>query len=184
MFGLTKDQAEALFALVSTTALVLGGMWAFVRFVLHWEIFPRINMSVGVNFVGRVEAGWAVEVIARVTNRGAVPHTITSLDFDLRGLKHGDELVDGPPAIRQQLYFKHEIKKKSWITTEKQKHMRLMPGVTLRYNYVTMIPDSYRFLLLHGLLSYGRRRGIVHRADRVIHVPNRDTVQSHPAAGS
>jgi hypothetical protein len=182
MFGLTKDEAETLFALVSTVALIVGGMWAFVRFVLHWELFPRINMSVGVNFVGRLEAGWMVEVIARVTNSGMVPHTVTALDFELRGIKYDDELIDGSPAIREQLYFKNLIREKSWITAEKQKHMRLMPKVTLRYNYVTMIPDSYRFLILHGKLSYGKHRGIVHRADRVIHVPNKSAVQEQTAS--
>lgn len=167
-----KEIAEATQAIATTIGIIIGGAWVLRNYVFQREYFPRIDFSVDVNFIGVHKGEWLIEVLGLLNNRGQVPHTIQSFRFELRCLSKGDALIDGDAAIRGQVVFPHVIKENSWIPAIEGVGMIIHPGVSLRYNYVYRIPEDTVFVLLHGILDYGKK-SLQHRADRMLKVPDK-----------
>lgn len=165
-----KDIAETIQSITTAIALITGGAWALRKYFFHREYFPRIDFSVDVNFIGLHKGQWVVEILGLLHNKGSVPHSIHSLRFELRSLSNGEDLIDGEANIRGQVLFSNVIKEASWIPEKADVDMVIHPGVSLRYNYVYRVPEEVAFVLLHGILDY-EDRGLQHRADRMLKVP-------------
>ncbi|MCB9450933.1 MAG: hypothetical protein H6672_05805 [Anaerolineaceae bacterium] len=158
-------------ALVTSLAIVVGGLWALRKYVFQREGSPRIDFSVDVNFVGVHKDCWVIEILGMLKNHGGVPHKITDLSFNLRYFDTTDSLVEGPDDINQQLLIPNISKRGVWTPARSKEPMIILPGVTLRYSYLHWIPPTAKFLLLHGLLKY-HESGLEHRADAVLKVPD------------
>ena len=166
-----KNFAESLSALATFLGIVIGGAWALRKYVFRKEDFPRIEMTVNISFVGMHKNEWIVELLGLLKNKGAVPHAIQDLRFELRCLSAMDGIEDGD-KVGGQLFFGTVLKEGSWTPSDSNKPMLILPGVALRYSYVYHVPITARFLILHGKLEYARG-GIDHlRADRVFRVPD------------
>lgn len=167
--------------MVTFAIAVLASAGAVFTYVVRREHHPRLQFRVTVEFVGRQGDAWIVEHLAIVKNRGNVPHVMTGLTFDVRGLRKDEPLGQGPPEIarriRGQLYFQDQLvphdparRQESLLPADGPGiNVTLYPGTSLRYAYVDQVPLYYSFVLIHGVLS--RRRGDALRADRVIQVP-------------
>jgi hypothetical protein len=165
-----KDLAGGIQAIVTALALFLGGGWALRKYVFRKEDYPRIDFTVDVVFVGQQEGEWLVELVGTLDNRGLVPHRIEELRFSVRTLTRGEKLTDGPAEIAGQVYFAKRLIKGSWLPAEGKRNMVIHPGVVLRYRYIYRLSPETTFVLLHGVLEYGRNRP-EHRADRLVKVP-------------
>jgi len=172
-----KDIASILQSIVTTLAIIIAGIWALSKFVFHKEYFPRVDFSVNVNFVGIHNGEWLIEILGLLDNKGLVPHRVESLRFELRYLSETDPLTDGDETIRGQVLFPPATKDESWMPIAEGEKMVIQSGVSLRYNYVYRIPETAAFVLLHGILDYGKNRP-QHRADRMLKVPNSQIMQS------
>jgi len=172
-----KIIAETVQSAVTTLGIIMGGAWALRKYAFRKEDFPRIDFSVDVNFVGRHQGEWVIEILGLLQNKGLVPHPIQSLRFNLRMLSYADQLTDGGDAIGGQLLFPRRIKEAPWTPAATDSAMVIHPGVSLRYNYIYHIPESTALVLVHGILDYGKD-GLQHRADRLLKVPDSRSLES------
>ncbi len=168
-----KTLVDTLQAIITTLAIIIGGIWALRRYVFQREGFPRIEFFVDANFVGVHQDEWLVEFLGMLKNEGNVPHRIKRFDFSVRALLDSDRLEDGE-QVRGQVLFPHVIKKGSWIPGDKDVPMVLMPSVSFRYSYQYHVPLSASFLLIQGRLYYEGHEHLEHRADKVVKIPPRD----------
>lgn len=160
-------------------AALIAGAGTAALFLLRREHHPRIEFRVDVRVAGDFGDAWIVEYLALVENKGQVPHRMEGLSFDVRGLKRGDDLSAGPPAIRGQVFFRRQLAPKdpslnteSLMPTDPGSHVLLYPATSMRYMYVDHVSKEFRFLLIHGILT--RRHGQPIRADRVVSLPSAD----------
>ena len=157
-------------SIITFIGIVVGGGWAFWKFIVHKEAHPRIEFSVDINFVGKQGDEWLIEILGLLENKGKVPHKMSNLQFDVKYLKGSDPL-DENAKFGDQIDIKNMLKASSWLPSADDVFARLYPGVSMRYNYIYKVPADATYLLVHGLLDYGNK-GEQTRADRLVKVPN------------
>lgn len=169
-----KDAAETAQAALAALAILVGGGWAARRYLFHKEALARLELRVDVEFVGKQNGQWLVELLGLLENKGAVPHEIRDIRFELRCLLKGDALEEGTAAIQEQVNFKRLLKEGSWTPGAQSSTMTILPGVLIRYCHVAKLPPDAAFVLLHGRLEYNSRRMPDLRADRLLMVPTEE----------
>lgn len=163
------DTLKLIESIITILGITVGGSWAFWKFVVHKEAHPRIEFSVDVNFVGKQGDEWMIEVLGELENKGTVPHKMTDLKFNLKYLK-ADDHAEENANYGGQIDIKHELKDGSWLPSIEGIYSRLYPGITMRYNFIYKVPADASFVLIHGLLLYGKSDEQT-RADRLVKVP-------------
>lgn len=164
-----KTLVEIIKNLVETTAVTVGGVWAYYRFVRQREAHPHIQFDVDVIFVVRQGNQWLVELQAQIENKGKVQHRISNLSFDLRCLSTTDAIVDGDENINYQVDLSRLVKKGSWIPSSWDWTF-IEPGTTQRYSFIAALPSDATCALLHSRFKYAGE-GEFHTADRFVRVP-------------
>jgi hypothetical protein len=149
-------------------ALVIGSLWTYRLFIRRREDVPHIEFTVDVNFVGMQDDQWLVEVLALLENKGQVKHSISDFTFDLRCLSAGEALRHGGEVINYQLEIPQKIKEGSWMPRGWD-YTFIEPGIRTRYSFITSVPVSASFVLVHGRFFYSKED--FHTADRLIKVP-------------
>ena len=155
---------------LSALLAVLGGLWAIYKFYIRDEHFPRIQFDVEINFIGKEKDQHIIEIIAYLENKGVVPIKLTELEFSLRGLKHGEELVEGNENINKQLFLPHKVKEAPWLS-DTWNYTFVYPSVRTRYTHVAMVSDVYSFLLVRGLFIYESDEDF-HTSAKLVQVPD------------
>src|SRR6266567_737796 len=94
-------------SLVTIVAIVVGGIWAYTKFIYRREKEPRAEFSVDLDFIGSQGNSWLVEVSAYVENRGLVRQPVRNFKLRLRylyektyidpGLKYRNSYVTSLP---------------------------------------------------------------------------------------
>jgi hypothetical protein len=168
--------------LIAVLVGVASGAWVLRRHYARREHDPRIQFRVGVRLVGHHGKHWVVELLAFMQNRGEVPHRMSALNINLRGLRAGDPMVVDPTRFRGQLPFPHALVppdggEQSLMPEVRDNRVMLYPSTSMRYMYVAIVDDSMRFLLIHGTLERVGAEPL--RADRVVRVPR---LEPHTAA--
>jgi len=167
-----QQRAEAIKAansLATFLAVVIGGVWAYVKFVRRREHAPRVDFTVEVGFVGEQREHWLVDLQAFVNNEGLVRHTFRVFKFELRCLYDNDAVLDGGDDMGGQTLIPHLLRQGAWLPEEWGESF-IEPGLRTRYSYVASVPRRAAFVLLHGVLVYGDGR-VTHTAERLVHVP-------------
>lgn len=154
------------------TALIgiAAAVWAFQKWRVRDEHFPRLYFEVGVNFIGRKDGRLVCELVASLDNKGVVPIKFKELNFVLRGIAHEDALATGDKNIRYQLNFARELCRGRFIP-ETWEYSFVYPGVATEYNFVTTIPLDIEFVRMQGDFVYPGNRGETHHAAKVLAVP-------------
>lgn len=156
---------------ITTTLIgVFAAIWAFQKWRIRDEHFPRLIFEVTVNFLGKKEGFLICEVIAKMENKGLVPIRFKDLSFVLRGLSDEDKVEFGGDDIRFQVVFGHVLYRgsfipKSWV------HSFIYPGVKTEYNYIAAIPTGIAFVRVQGDFVYMEHGGETHHAAKVLAVP-------------
>jgi hypothetical protein len=163
--------------LIAVVVGIISGAWVLRRHYARREHDPRIQFRVNVRFVGHHGDRWVVELLAIVANRGDIPHRMSGLSINLRGLRDSDPMMAHAERFRGQLEFPHAIVppergEQSLMPEAIDNRVIVYPGTSMRYMYVTSVEDSMRFLLIHGLLTRPEAEPL--GADRVVRVPLRD----------
>lgn len=65
-----KNVAEGIQSIITSVALVIGGIWACWKFVLTRGATPKVDLDVDVSFVHKQGAKWIIEGVAMVKNPG------------------------------------------------------------------------------------------------------------------
>ncbi len=160
------------FGQIATALIAIGAaIWAFRKWWLRDEDFPRIAFEVNVNFVGRKDESLVCELVACLDNKGVVPIKFRDMTFVLRGIAESDKLEIGDDSIRNQLNFERVLCRGSFIP-KRWKYSFIYPGVATEYNFVIAIPADIAFVRMQGDFVY-ERGGETHHAAKVLAVPNR-----------
>ena len=155
--------------LLTTIAAIVAALWAFHKWRLRDELFPRVVFEVSVNFVGRTDDQIVCELVATLENKGIVPLKFKDFSFKLRGLSDSDPLENGGDAIRGQVNFQHTLASGLFVPADWE-YSFIYPGVKTEYNYVTKIPANTSFVRVQGDFVY-LEPGRSHHAAKVLAVP-------------
>lgn len=168
-----KTLAETIQAFVTSLGIVLGGVWAFWKFIIQRRHHSKIEFDVNINFLGHQDNNILIEVIALVENKGDVRHNLSDFKFDLAVLKKGDKIVNGDDRINNQVLIPHLIiKNQYWIPPNWIKSF-IDPSIKQNFTYFTCIPDDSTFVLLFATFKYPKTKNEFHTAQRVFIVPDR-----------
>jgi hypothetical protein len=154
-------------SVATVIALGVGAYWTYTRFIKQRENFAFIEFTVDMNFVGRQDGYWIVELIAYLENKGKVQHRFSDLAFDLEALFASDP-VRPSEQYGGQAHFPHEVAKRSWLPSGSY---FIEPGIKAKYSYVAQIPAEASFAMLHGRFTY-ENQPAWHTAERTLVVPN------------
>lgn len=168
-----KDLAEAIYASLSTVAIIVAGLWVYWNFVLQRERESRAEFDLTAEFLGRQDGMWLLEVSARLANKGKVRHLMKDATLNIRYLTADDPIRESKNEDHfKQIEFTHEIeRRKVWWDSY------IDPGLEFRNSYVTAVPENATYIIL--LCQFKYDKGNIWPAQRALKVPHSDT----PAPG-
>jgi len=158
-------------SLVTIVAIVVGGIWAYTKFIYRREKDPRAEFSVDLDFIGTQGNSWLVEVSAYVENKGLVRHPVRNFKLRLRYLCDDDQVIDGEANLKFKVLFPHSINERIG-NSERFLYEKtyIDPGLKYRNSYVTSLPLQATFVLLQGNFDYGTEP---FTAQKLLKVPDR-----------
>jgi hypothetical protein len=151
-------------------AILVGAMWAYLRFMRQREGHGRMDLTADLTFIGRKGRDWVVEIVARVENKGLVRHWISEFIFRTRYLGDGDPTIHGGPEINGQLAFPQRGDNGSFFPKDWERSFIEAGGCNV-YRFVSIVPESARFVLVYERFSYQDRKSDFHTSQRVFAVP-------------
>jgi hypothetical protein len=132
--------------------------WILFRFLLRREAEPGAELNLDVDFVGRQDGQWLIEVVAKLTNKGAVRHEYSEFRVVVRYLLPGEKITDGPDKTNYQLLCNSTINDRIGGRARYYANASFIdPGLTFRHSYVTFVPENATFLLVQLKLVFTRR---------------------------
>ena len=145
-----KETLEIIQSILTSILIFIGSGWVLYRFILQQERFPNINFTTDINIIRKQSDCWIVELIANVENKGKAQHKMSEFGFDLNAMYEQDE-VQSKEEWGGQVDFSHRLILGSYLPKH-QKYFFVDPGTTAKYSYITKVPLSTRFLMLHSNL--------------------------------
>jgi hypothetical protein len=164
-----KTAAEIAENVATALAILLGGAWAFWKFVIQRESRAKIEFELELNILGPQLDKLIVEIIAKVTNKGLVRHWLTDFGFDLLYLPKDTPVEFGDIRINHQVLFQPLLKERYWIPPTWSATF-IDPGVCQRYNYVSAITNDASYVLIHARFKYPDARSAFHTAQKVFSI--------------
>jgi hypothetical protein len=168
-----SKMATAIKDVVTTVAVIVGGWWAYKRFVRQRDAHPRCSFTLDVRFIGIQDGRLILEVVATLQNQGLVRHRCSDFTFNIRYLLPDDKIESGDKKINHQTRFPHSTK-----DDEKLEHKKLVPfrpfidpGVVQNFTYVSSVPASATFILVYSEFDYVGTDSATHSAQKVFRVP-------------
>jgi hypothetical protein len=160
-----KDLSEAVSAVVSSLAILLGGLWAYWKFVIQREREPRAEFDVTAEFLGVQDGKWLLEVSARLNNKGHVRHLMKNATMNARYLTAADPILESSEKGHfRQVSFPHSIGRRTvWWDSY------IDPGLEFRNSYLAWVPAEATYILL--LCNFQYDKG-VWPAQRILKVPS------------
>jgi hypothetical protein len=179
-----KNAGAVFQSFVTAVGIVLGGIWAYRRYVRQEENAPFIDFSADLNFIGR-QSGWWIVEIASIENKGKVPHRMSEFEFDAI---YGADQILLEPHWANQVNFGHALARGSFLP-QSYTSFFVPPTVRATYSHVTRVPPEASFLMLHCRFKYpdtifDRVRNIIpwfrrsrrHVAEKTVKIPDDLTV--------
>ena len=129
--------ASGVSAIVTAVALLVGAVWAYMRFVREEQNHSHIAFTADINFICKQQGYWVVELSRLSRTEARLPIDFADFDFDLFALMHEDD-VELSAAHGNQAWFRHEVAKGEW-RNEKYGHFFIAPGIAAKYSFVTHV---------------------------------------------
>jgi hypothetical protein len=169
-----NDIAVGISACITGIGVLVGGGWAFWRFALGRERYPKIQFNLDLRVVSHGHDHLVVEVVAIVENKGLVRHWLHGFEFDLLYLPNGAPIVvgnfvNGKDVINSQVRFEPIIKEMSWIPKDWNSTF-IDAKVEQRYTYIAQAPKNASMLLVRARFKYPDKASALHTAQKVISV--------------
>jgi hypothetical protein len=105
-----KSWIDVVQGLITIAASIVGGFWAWSRFIVERGLLPPSQMDIAVQTVGSSDTAYIVEVEVRIKNKGSSALVVTDFRLRLRYLEGNDsvEIIQEPehPAYGR-LAFPH-----------------------------------------------------------------------------
>jgi hypothetical protein len=167
-----KTVGNALQAFVTALAILIGGGWAFWKFLVQRESRAKIEFSLDLRVIGHLHGKILAEVVAVVVNRVLVRHWVSDFRFDVRYLTMEDQLIEDGERFNQQVFFPRcAIRKRSWFPP-RWKGTFIDPGVRQEYTYVTAIPSDACFAFVYATFKYPDSESGFHTAQKTFNLRN------------
>jgi hypothetical protein len=164
-----KEIAELLQAIVTTLAIIIGGVWAYWIFFRRREHHLRIEFTVDLSVVGIQDEKYILEVIAHIENKGLVRHKIHNFEFSVRYLNATDDIVNGVNEKNLQVRMPHDIENRGLIPAS-WGYTFIEPNVRQAYSYITSVPQSANFALVRAKFKYEDREQDFHTAQKLFNL--------------
>ena len=174
-----KNLAAAFQSVATVASFIVGGIWVYSRYIHQQERYPNIEFSADVQFIGKQDDYWIVELIATVENKGKAQHRMEEFLFDLNAIEKNGE-VQTSEKWGNQVDFPVSVAQGSFLPKQ-YKFFFIDPGVKAKYSYLSRVPTSASFVVLHSWFKYGDNRKFSHTAERTVVVPQESVVTSAPA---
>ena len=173
-----KDLAEVVQSILTSSSILIGGSWAFYRFILQQERFPNINFTTDIMVIGQQGTFLIVELIATIENKGKAQHKMSEIGFDLNAMFEGDP-IESKEEWGGQIDFPHRLIFGSYLPKH-QKYFFVDPGTTAKYSYLTKVPLFTSYLILHSNFMYSTRKDSMHTAEKTIKINPEEFVSRSP----
>jgi hypothetical protein len=147
------ENHEKIKNILTSLAILIGGIWTFWRFVLQREGNAKIQFDLDLRVIGILKNEYIIEIIAIVENKGTVRHYVNDFKFDLLYLSDKHEIVDGDERINHQLLFEKKIEKRYWIPPLWYTSF-IDAGVIQKYTYVSHLPVDAVFATIYAQFKY------------------------------
>ena len=157
-----EQLASGLSSLATMLAFIVGGLWAYKRFVRTREAWPKIEFSVDIALIKKQGGFWVVEAIACIENKGQVRHSIKEFTFDIRYMLASDPIETRDPFL---VFVPHKASEGSWLPPDWDETF-IEPGLRTRYSCVAMIPEDATMAMIHGKFFYENKDW--HTSDKLI----------------
>jgi hypothetical protein len=150
-----KNVAEGIQSIITSVALIGGGIWALWRFVRHRESVTKVDLDIDLSFVIKQGANWIVEGVAVVKHPGSVRLDFSAFTYELHYALPSDDF-GGQNAIEEgiakentlsadSLPLRHLLKH-SWF--EGSEDIYLEPGERSRYSFLAFLPIDTTMVVL------------------------------------
>jgi hypothetical protein len=160
-----KDIVAIVESVVKISAIAVGGLWAYSRFVLYRERWAIIEAIADIQFLGKHGVCWIVELSTCIENKGKAQLRINSdtFKFDCRILQTNDSLEDrGNGEIKFKLFLPREDGTFCrWLSDRegseaKRGDVLIEPGTKQKYSFLASLPPATRFAMLYSSFEYPR----------------------------
>lgn len=201
-----KEVAEAVEAIVTSGAIILAGLWAYITFVWRREGRPRIEFEVRLENLGTLNDFYVVEAASYVRNKGLVRHKIDSLQVRVRLLMQGDKPAWTDDDLAKQTKFPCQVPRAELITKDMGWSF-IEAGTSQRYSRVIHFPRNFSSVLvwakvipkeawmakaIHNILNIltetdakakkAREKEDWYTAQRLYHIQSGQLVRTHTAS--
>ena len=160
-------------AYIQSVGLIVGGWWAYRKFIRRREDEPATDIDVEVKFIGKQDAKWIIEITSFLKNQSLVRVEYEKFEVRIRYLMMGDKVEDGGEKIKYQLNFPRTIDER--ISGGKRFFENadyLNPKQEFRHRYITAIPVDATFVWAQCKLDLKLRpKPVKINAQRIFRVP-------------
>lgn len=136
-------------SILTSLAILIGGGWAFYRFILNREGSPKIEFNLDLRVLGRENGNILLEVISIIENKGRVRHRVRDFTFSLLILKKEQKIEKGDERINNQLLLE-KGDKISWFPKKKWFSTYVDPGVTQHYTHLTYVSEEVKYISIYS----------------------------------
>lgn len=163
-----KEWVLIIQSIITSLAIIIGGYWAILKFILFKEKFSHIEFFADINIIGAHDDWIIVELIGEIKNNGKAQHTINKIDFKLDSINEKDE-INLNSMFRSQVDFPNVICENSF-KPDNIKCFFIDPSSKTKYSHVTRVPNYTKFLQLHTWFEYTDREKSGHTAEKTIQI--------------
>jgi hypothetical protein len=157
---------------VKVAAIIIGASWTYWKFVIQRESEPATDLDIDVNFVGKQDAKWIIEITVTLENKSQVRLKYQDFQIMARYLLPADAVEDGGSKLNYQLSAPRTIDER--IGNEKRFFANveyINPKQIFRQRYITYIPGDATFLWIQTKFFF-RLNGVEKvNGQRVFRVP-------------
>ena len=177
---------ELITQFVQALTVVVGGIWAVYKFLWENPLKPKVEFDFDCAFLGPQQGNYLAVFTVHVRNKGSVEHQTDEIRITIRGIKNDtiiglfkneemkvadfpDKLVDEVNIVAKRANIKKDGDENK-IQNKPAFYYFIRPGINQDFNYVTPIPENYRFLIVKCSFKYKIKGIAIHTTERVFEV--------------
>jgi hypothetical protein len=148
----TKNVFDVFFSFAQLLAIIVGAVWAYLRFWREGQHAQRIEFDITCDFSQPQNGSRIAAFSLHAHNRGNVEQRFSRISLRVLGLTSSD-----PLTLREdfRLSFPHSVTKAE-VIPEKVGYYFVRPGVNQRFAFTTTIPEEISFVLARAAFKYQR----------------------------
>ena len=150
-----SDIAALLSDYIGVAVLLIGGLWAYRKFLDERQGKPATDIDVDLEFVGIQSGEHVVQVTASLENRSLVRHRYKDFTVTIRYLTAEDDVADGDARVNYQLDCRRTID--SRIGEQKRYFANasyINPKQRFRHRYITYLSSNATFAWVQCRFTY------------------------------